>query len=195
MLGICAIFLFYATIQLGMASWIPTYSIKAGVADVNSSAIYSLLFWLPNCLARLGWMYVPGSVQQRLGLSLKTVFLAAFVPVILQYLQLYKLVCLFAPIASGILIGGVFGFGISLPVDSGFAPSSQSNANFILANALGEGLLIMPLGYSMNVFGYKAMMVEMLLVTGLCYWVFIETLKSMDKDKSAYQETLLANRL
>ena len=85
MLGICAIFVFYATIELGMASWIPTYSIKAGVADVDTSAIYSLLFWLPNCFSRLAWMYVPGSVQDRLGLSLKTVFIASFIPVLLQY--------------------------------------------------------------------------------------------------------------
>jgi fucose permease len=56
------IFFFYATIELGMGSWISTYSIKSGVADVKNSAIYSLLFWLPNCLSRIGWMYVPGSV-------------------------------------------------------------------------------------------------------------------------------------
>jgi hypothetical protein len=96
-----------------------------------------------------------------------------------------------APIASGILIGGVFGFGISLPVDSGFAPCAQNNANFILANALGEGLLIMPLGYSMSVFGYKAMMIEMLLVTSVCYWVYTETARSMDEDKEAYNASLL----
>lgn len=104
------------------------------------------------------------------------------------------MVCIFAPIAAGILIGGVFGFGITLPVDNGFAPSSQNNANFILANALGEGLLIMPLGYSMSLFGYKAMMVEMLLVTSVCYWVYTETVKSMDRDRIEYTATLLAKR-
>jgi hypothetical protein len=31
-------------------------------------------------------------------------------------------VCIFAPITSGILIAGVFGFGIALPVDNGFVP-------------------------------------------------------------------------
>lgn len=103
------------------------------------------------------------------------------------------MVCIFAPIAAGIFIGGVFGFGISLPVDNGFVPSSQNNANFILANALGEGLLIMPLGYSMSIFGYKAMMVEMLLATSICYWVFIETVKSMNRDQNLYNASLLPN--
>jgi fucose permease len=79
------IFFFYATIELGVASWIPTYSIKTAVADVQNSALYSLLFWLPNCLSRLGWMYVPGTVEQRLGLSLKTVLIASVLPVIFQY--------------------------------------------------------------------------------------------------------------
>lgn len=61
-LCICMIFFFYATIELGMGSWISTYAIKSGVADVKNSPIYSLLFWLPNCLSRIGWMYVPGNV-------------------------------------------------------------------------------------------------------------------------------------
>jgi hypothetical protein len=31
---LCLIFFFYATQELGMASWISTYSIKAGIADI-----------------------------------------------------------------------------------------------------------------------------------------------------------------
>jgi fucose permease len=62
-LFICLIFFFYATVELGMGSWISTYAIKAGVTDIQGSAIYSMLFWLPNCLGRLGWMYVPGKIQ------------------------------------------------------------------------------------------------------------------------------------
>lgn len=82
---ICLIFFFFATEELGMASWIPTYSIKAGIANVDSSAIYSLLFWLPNCLGRLGWMYVPGSVEKRLGMGLKAVVVTLLVTIIFQY--------------------------------------------------------------------------------------------------------------
>lgn len=45
---ISLIFFFFSSVELGEASWISTYSIKAGVASVESSAIYCLLFWIPN---------------------------------------------------------------------------------------------------------------------------------------------------
>jgi hypothetical protein len=96
---------------------------------------------------------------------------------------LYLWVCIFAPITAGIFIGGVFGFCIALPVDSGFIPRSQDNADFILANSLGEGLLIMPLGYSMSLFGFKAMMIEVFLISIVCYGFYTETVKSMIANK------------
>jgi hypothetical protein len=80
------IFFFFATVELGVASWIPTYSIKSGVADVKGSTIFSMLFWVPNCFTRLFWIYLPGTINMKLGLSLKTVFVAALIAVILQYL-------------------------------------------------------------------------------------------------------------
>ncbi len=96
------------------------------------------------------------------------------------------MVCIFAPIASGIFIGGVYGFGIALPVDSGFVPCPEDSASFVLANVLGEGLLIMPMGYSMSIFGYKAMIVELSLVAALSYWTYLETVRSMKQDKEKH---------
>jgi hypothetical protein len=179
---ICLIFFFYATEELGMGSWISTYSIKAGVADVEGSAFYSLLFWLPNCFGRLVWMYIPGKVERRLGISLKAVLFTVVITVIFQYFEWFYLVCIFAPITSGLLIAGVYGFGIALPVDNGFAPCSQVNANFILANALGEGLLIMPLGFSMNLYGFEFLMLDICFFAFLSYWVYSEAVKSMRAD-------------
>lgn len=58
-------------------------------------------------------------------------------------------------LGTGLFIGCVYGFGISIAADSGFEPSASDNADFVLANALGEGLLITPIGYSMHIFGYR----------------------------------------
>lgn len=59
---ISIVLFFYATLELGVASWISTYAIKAGVVGIESSALYSLMFWVPNCFCRLVWMYVPGTI-------------------------------------------------------------------------------------------------------------------------------------
>lgn len=156
-----------------MGSWISTYSIKAGISDIEGSAIYSLLFWLASCSCRLGWMYVPGTIEQRLGLSLKGTIVAAIITFIFQEIGWFQLVCIFAPISTGILTAAVYGFGIALPVDKGFPNCSQANANFILANALGEGLLIMPVGYSISLFGFKVLMIEMCIVAFATYWAYV----------------------
>lgn len=188
------IFFFYATEELGMGSWISTYSIKTGIANVESSAFYSMLFWVPNCLGRLLWMYVPGNIEQRLGLALKTVLIVMVFTVFFQYFGWYNLVCIFAPLVTGILIAGVYGFCMALPVDNGFITTPQDNANFILGNALGEGLLIMPLGYSMQIINPNALMILILLFSGLSYWCFLQSVKSMHDDRKKYENRLLNNK-
>jgi hypothetical protein len=99
---------------------------------------------------------------------------------IFQYAEWYRFVCIFVPIGTGIFMAGVYGFCIALAVDNGFVTSPQDNANFILSNSIGEGLLITPLGYSMNLFGYKALMVEIFGSSILSYWSFCRAMESME---------------
>jgi hypothetical protein len=164
---ICLIFFFFATNELGVGSWIPTYAIKANITDVDGSGFYSLLFWVPNCLSRLLWMYIPGNIRERLGKALKGVFVIAVFALILQFMDAYYAMCYILTIGTGLFIGCVYGFGISVAADSGFEPSASDNADFVLANALGEGLLITPIGYSMHIFGYRILPFE-LLVFSIC---------------------------
>jgi hypothetical protein len=99
---------------------------------------------------------------------------------IFQYFEWYKLVCIFVTIGTGIFMAGIFGFSIALPVDNGFVTSPQDNANFILSSSIGEGLLITPIGYSMNLFGYKALMVEIFGFSILSCWSFSRAMVSME---------------
>lgn len=107
----------YASVELGIASWISTYSIKAGIAGVESSAFYGMLFWVPNCFGRIIWMYYPGSVQHRLGLSVKIVTTTAVTIFFLQLGGLYKLVCTIGPLVIGTFASGTLGLGMSVAVD------------------------------------------------------------------------------
>lgn len=79
------ILFFYATEELGMGSWIPTYSIKAGIADTDSAALYSFIFWTSNCLCRLCLMYMPGTVERKIRVCLRCVIISLVVGLILQW--------------------------------------------------------------------------------------------------------------
>lgn len=102
-------------------------------------------------------MYIPGNIQYRLGIALKGVFLISAIALILQFIDAYYALCYIITIGTGLFIGCVYGFGIALAADSGFEPSASDNADLVLANALGEGLLITPIGYSMHIFGFRVL--------------------------------------
>ena len=125
-------------------------------------------------------MYVDGTVEKKLRLSLKSMLITAICILLMQSMGLYKMVCILAPFASGIMLAGVFGFGIALPMDKGFAADPRDNANFVLSNALGEGLLITPIGHSIRFFGYQALMIEILAFAILCLGSFTKTVESMN---------------
>lgn len=92
--------------------------------------------------------------------------------IIFQYAGWYQLVCMFVPITMGIVTAGVYGLCVALPVENGFSSCPQDSANFVLGNSIGEGLLIMPLGKSMHIFGFKAFIVEVFIFVTLCFWSF-----------------------
>lgn len=94
--------------------------------------------------------------------------------------------------ALGAFVSGVFALGIALPADEGFQVSPQNSANFILGNAFGEGLLIMPLGYIMQIFGFKSLTVCIFLLGGLFYWSFRKSVEEMEKDRKKFEEGLLS---
>jgi hypothetical protein len=62
----------------------PTYAIKAGVTDTKGSSLFSLLFWGPNCLVRLFWIYSPGAIEKKLGIALNLVLVATLASLYLQ---------------------------------------------------------------------------------------------------------------
>ncbi len=69
---------------MGIGSWMPTYSIKAGVSDIKGSSLYSTLFWVPNVLVKLIWIYLPGSIEKKLGIGLNLGLLATIISIFLQ---------------------------------------------------------------------------------------------------------------
>jgi hypothetical protein len=70
----------------GFASWLPTYAIKAGIATVEDSSIYSLYYGLPNSVSRFFWVFVVTcAITKRLKIITTTLSILAVLLVIFQY--------------------------------------------------------------------------------------------------------------
>jgi predicted permease len=97
------------------------------------------------------------------------------------------MVCFFSSITIGILISGVFGFGLSLVVKNGFRFCPDNNAMFVLSNAFGEGLLVTPMGFTMGLLGYKSLIVEIAFFATVTLMAFSLAMSSMEDDKNEYK--------
>jgi hypothetical protein len=85
------------------------------------------------------------------------------------------------------MLSCVVAFCIALPLDNGFSCTAFNNANFLLANCVGEGLMNAPLGYSMNIFGFESLIVIVFLSCMASYWSFDKTMNSLEVDKHNHQ--------
>lgn len=85
------------------------------------------------------------------------------------------------------LISGVYGLSLSLVVSNGFRFCPDNNALFVLSNAIGEGLLITPMGFTMGLFGYKSMIIENIFFAAFTLIGFVLALGSMEEDKNEYK--------
>lgn len=128
----------YPIQEIGFASWLPTYSIKAGVATYEESGIFSMYFWMSNSVARLVWIFlIPGSITFKTKIvAISTTILAAIL-IVLQSMELYKLVCVMGPLLFGFLLGCMHSFIYTLPLDRGIHVSNANNAHFTFANCIG----------------------------------------------------------
>lgn len=73
--------------------------------------------------------------------------------VILQILELYSIVAYVGAVSSAICLASMYALFFSLPIDYGYGLSASNTANFAMSASLGEGLLVMPIGYIMGIFG------------------------------------------
>ena len=171
--------------EVGFASWLPTYSIKAGIADTSNAAVYSLYFWLPNTIARLFWSFLARcTVTYRLKIVEITVTITSVLLFVLQYFELYQLVCIIGPIIFGFMLSCVYSFCVTLPIDNGYDNTISNSANFMLANCIGEGLLNAPIGYSMNLFGFKSLMIIIMISCFISFWSFQKAVSSFNDVKT-----------
>lgn len=131
---------------------------------------------------------MPGSVTDRLYLLLKLLVLSTFIVVILQFMGFYYLVAYSGVISSGAILSAMYALFYSFAQEYGYSLSNSNTANFAMSASLGEGLLVMPIGYIMGYFGFKSLIIIIFLLSlammGLFVYVrdlLIEDSKNNDK--------------
>jgi hypothetical protein len=58
-----------------------------------------------------------------------------------------------------------------MPHDNGFETTPENNAHMMFANVAASGLMIMPIGYCMQLFGFQALVVIIFLCAGVMFYV------------------------
>lgn len=83
------------------------------------------------------------------------------------------------------MVSCMYGFIMTIALDNGFKTTPSNNANFTLAYCLGEILFSGPIGYSMRIFGFKSLLVIVLMGSILNYLCFNQAVASMAADQSS----------
>ena len=187
---ICLLFFFYIAEEVGYASWAPTYALKAGVADPQGASFTAALFWISNTIARLALIYMPGTVTERLRILLRLLLVSTFLMFVFQSMDYLTLVAYAGVTCSGIFLSAMYAPFMTISQEYGFELTPSNTANFAMCASIGEGLLVMPIGYIMGIYGYRSLIVIIFLMSMVMYAIF-EVLKNRLTEDSAEQRRKL----
>ena len=133
---------------------------------------------------------MPGTVEKRLKILTKGLFASTVFLVILQEFGYYTAVSYFGAFTQGMFLASMYALFLSITPERGFKMNSSNTANFMTSASLGEGLLIMPIGYAMGFFGFKSLIVIICVLSGGMYLIFEILLKRFDEDMDEIKQDI-----
>ena len=176
---------------MGYANWIPTYAFKAHVANEDEASSLASIFWIVNTIARLILIYWDGSVEYRLRILLRILVACTLMVVVLQMMGMYLIVAYAGVISSGMCLSAMYALFFSIAMGYGYGLSPSNTANFAMCASLGEGLLVMPMGYMMQFFGIEALIVMIFGMSATMMVVFEYTITHLAKDSKHKMKRML----
>jgi fucose permease len=176
------LFFLYIAEEVGYAGWIPTYAYKAGVATAKHASLLASIFWIVNTIARLILLYMGGTVEQRLRVLLRFLVGSTFIVLVIQWLGYLAVVAYLGVITSGFFLSAMYALFFSIAQEHGYGLSTTNTANFAMCASLGEGFLVMPIGYAMGLLGYRALIYIIFLFSAAMWIIFTYGNNLMKKD-------------
>jgi fucose permease len=188
---LCFLLFLYIAEEVGYAGWIPTYAFKAQVADEKAASALASIFWIVNTIARLVLLYMKGTVAERLMLLLQLLVGSTFLVLVIQWMGYLALVAYLGMISSGIFLSAMYALFFSLAQEYGYELSTSSTANLAMSASLGEGFLVMPIGYVMGLLGFKALIYIIFIFSAVMYLVFTYVNNFMQEDSKKKKEGMM----
>lgn len=90
----------------------------------------------------------------------------------MQWMGYLTFVAYVGVISSGFFLSAMYALFFSMAQEHGYGLSTSNTANFAMCASLGEGLLVMPIGYAMGIFGYKSLIYIIFLFSATMFFVF-----------------------
>ena len=133
---------------------------------------------------------MPGKVAERLEILLKYLVVSTFVVLVIQWTGHLGIVSYAGVISSGFFLSAMYALFFSIAQEYGYGLSTTNTANFAMCASLGEGFLVMPIGYAMGFFGYKALIYIIFLFSAAMFAIFMYVNELMAKDSEKQKEGL-----
>jgi hypothetical protein len=78
-------------------------------------------------------------------------------------------------------LASMFALFLALPLQFGYKLSKKNTANFMMCASLGEGVLAMPIGYAMGLFGANTLYWSEILFAIMSYILFATVLNIFER--------------
>lgn len=128
-----------------------------GVGSLKQASYASSIFWITNTVFKIILL----SVKSKVSIILKILMMGMISVSVINYTAAiggYEgFAAYVGPFLNGAFLSSMYALFLDLPNEFGYRLSKQNTANFMMCEALGEGILGMPIGYSMGIIGPSAL--------------------------------------
>ena len=127
------------------------------MANASQAAFASLVFWVTNTVFRILLLFVTIKISLRLKILMICMMGGCTVNMIAAMSGYAWFATFVGSFLNGMFLASMFALFLALPLEFGYKLSRQNTANFMMCASLGEGVLGMPIGYAMGLFGPGAL--------------------------------------
>jgi hypothetical protein len=132
---------------------VASFAVLEKVTDLRGGDLASEVFWVSNTLFRFILLYVTFRVSLRLKILLAGMIGGCVVNLVAVMAGHAWFSAFVGSFLNGMFLASMFALFLELPSEFGYRLSKQNTANFMMCASMGEGVLSMPIGYAMGLFG------------------------------------------
>ena len=139
--------------EVGYGSWVSSYAVMEGVATVEEATFAGSVFWITNTIARVILIYITWKISDRLKILLGGMIVGCVINMVAAFTNYQWFAAFPGSFLNGFFLASLFALYLSLPGEYGYLLSKRNTANFMMCSTFGEGVIAMPIGYAMGIYG------------------------------------------